>query len=82
MSSGTLHTPHSAYDTKRGDTIKYRVLSSHILLKSTKKDDTMAQISKNVMKNVEYDTARMRSVLSKHLRLRLHVLFYCNQCVF
>ena len=78
MSSGTLHTPRSSYDTKRGDTIKSRVLSSYTLFRPTKESDTVAQI----LTNVEYDAARMRTVLSKHMRLKLHVLFYCNQCVF
>jgi len=71
MSSGTLHTPRSAYDTKRGDTIKNRVLSSYILFKPAKESDTVAQI----LTNVEYDAARMRTVLSKHMRLKLHVCF-------
>ena len=67
MSSGTLHTPRDAYDTKRGDTIKNRVLNSYILFRPTEANDPVNQI----LMNVKYDTARMCTILSKHMRLKL-----------
>ncbi|KIK41875.1 hypothetical protein CY34DRAFT_84653 [Suillus luteus UH-Slu-Lm8-n1] len=74
--AGTLHTPHSTYDTARGDTIKKRILSSYI---SKKKKDKAMDPARQILENVQYDAACMRTVLNKHLKPRLHVLFCCNE---
>ncbi|KAG1808580.1 uncharacterized protein BJ212DRAFT_1381845 [Suillus subaureus] len=65
--AGTLHTPLSTYDTRRGDTIKKRVLSSHIIFKKKNASNPVRQI----LINVRYDATRMRTVLNKHLKPRL-----------
>ncbi|KAG2747340.1 hypothetical protein P692DRAFT_20935613, partial [Suillus brevipes Sb2] len=65
--AGTLHTPRSTYDTARGDTIKKRVLSSYIIFQKNEASDPARQI----LINVQYDAARMRTVLNKHLKPRL-----------
>ncbi|KAG1799566.1 uncharacterized protein BJ212DRAFT_1401921 [Suillus subaureus] len=65
--AGTLHTPLSTYDTRRGDTIKKRVLSSHLIFKKKNASNPVRQI----LINVRYDATRMRTVLNKHLKPRL-----------
>ncbi|KAG1765635.1 hypothetical protein EDD22DRAFT_774772 [Suillus occidentalis] len=63
--AGTLHTPRSAYDTARGNAIKTRVLSSYMIFK---KNEASAR---HILQNVQYNAARMRTVLSNHLKPRL-----------
>ncbi|KAG2145431.1 uncharacterized protein EDB93DRAFT_504192 [Suillus bovinus] len=62
--AGTLHTPRNAYDTARGDMIKKRILNSHIISKNNKASDPARQI----LINVQYDAARMRTVLDMYLK--------------
>ncbi|KAG2070670.1 hypothetical protein BDR04DRAFT_591757 [Suillus decipiens] len=65
--AGTLHTPLSAYDTARGDMIKKRVLNSHIIFQKNEASDPTRQI----LINIQYDAARMCTMLKKHLKPRL-----------
>ncbi|OAX30964.1 hypothetical protein K503DRAFT_669727, partial [Rhizopogon vinicolor AM-OR11-026] len=65
--AGTLHTPRNIFDTKSGYVIKERLLTSNIF-RPTKGSDPVAQI----LTNVQYDAARMRTALSNHtMRPRL-----------
>ncbi|KAG1797327.1 uncharacterized protein HD556DRAFT_1356096 [Suillus plorans] len=65
--AGTFHTPNSTYDIARGDTIKKRVLDSNIIFQKNEASDRARQI----LINVQYDAARMRTMLNKHLKPRL-----------
>ncbi|OAX31710.1 hypothetical protein K503DRAFT_811028, partial [Rhizopogon vinicolor AM-OR11-026] len=65
--AGTLHTPHNAYDTERGHTIQTRILGSNFLFRQTETSDPEARI----LTNVQYEAARMRTVMSMRLKLGL-----------
>ncbi|KAG2040497.1 hypothetical protein BDR03DRAFT_915553 [Suillus americanus] len=65
--AATLHTPRNIYDTGRGNMIKKRVLSSHIIFRKNNASDR----SRQILINVKYSAARMRAVLNKHLKPRL-----------
>ncbi|OJA14891.1 hypothetical protein AZE42_13114 [Rhizopogon vesiculosus] len=59
--AGTLHTPRNIFDIKSGYVIRERLLTSDIF-KLTKLNDPVGQILSNIL----YDAARMRTILSKH----------------
>ncbi|KAG1888996.1 uncharacterized protein F5891DRAFT_157713 [Suillus fuscotomentosus] len=57
----------ATYDIVRGDTIKKRVLDSNTIFRKNEASDRARQI----LINVQYDTARMRTVLNKHLKAKI-----------
>ncbi|KAG1876823.1 hypothetical protein C8R48DRAFT_591090 [Suillus tomentosus] len=62
--AGTLHTPHSTYDTAQAIMIKKRVLNLNIISQKNNASDRTHQI----LTNVRYDTVLMRRALNVQLK--------------